>query len=140
MTPTKEQALAFAIMLKAGLPKSDAIRFFVDSDDPRDLMEAINGFMRSRNLAEAQKELLKKSWQEMNIDEQVKTALDYAHSGMAYFLFSTNYSEMGQSDQAKFNAARTALEARQAGTLGKSDPLTRFLEEFTQKQKAKEAK
>lgn len=135
MTPSKDQALSFAIMLKAGLPPSDAVRFFSESDDPQELAALMNAFLRSRALAQAQKELLGKSWQEMSLDEQVATAIDYAHAGMAYFLFSTNYSQMGQSDQAKFNAARTALEARIAGTLGKSDPLSRFLEEFTAKKK-----
>lgn len=133
--PSKEQALQFAIMLQAGLPASDAIRFFVESEDPRELAEVMGRWLRSKALADAQVTLLGKSWQEMTLDEQVKTSLDYSHAGMAYFLFSRNYSEMGQSDQAKYNAARAALEARQAGTLGKSDPLSRFLEEFSTKKR-----
>jgi hypothetical protein len=128
--PNKEQALAFAIMLQAGLPASDAIRFFSDSEDPAELASLVSKWLRSKALAGAQNELLGKPWQGMTIDEQVKTALNYSHAGMAYYLFSRNYSELGQSDQSKYNAARQALEARQAGTLGKSDPLSRFMDEF----------
>jgi hypothetical protein len=126
--PTKDQALAFAIMLQAGLPPSDAIGYFYESIE--EAGEALQRWLRSRNLKEAQKVLLGKSWTEMSLDEQCKAGLDYAYAGMAYFLFSHNYSSMGTGDQAKYNAARQALEARLAGTAGKGDALSRFLDDF----------
>ncbi len=130
MGPSKDQALAFAIMLQAGLPAPQAITYFTDSTDPAELAQLLSSWTRSRNLREAQKVLLGKAWQEMNLDEQCKAALDYSYAGMAYFLFSHNYSEMGSSDQNKYNAARGALEARMAGTAGRGDALSRFLDDF----------
>lgn len=136
MGPDKDSALQFAIMLQAGLPASEAIRYFTDSQDPKELALMLDKWLHSKSVAAAQVVLLSKPWQEMTLDEQCKTALDYAYAGMAYFLFSRNYSEMGTTDQAKYNAARQALESKLAGMAGKGDPLSQFLADFVAKQKA----
>lgn len=131
MNPSKEQALQFAIMLKAGLPASQAIRYFTESQDPAELALMLDKWTHSKALADAQVKLLGKPWQDMSLDEQCDAGLDYAYAGLAYFLFSTNYAEMGSGDRAKFDTARQALEARRAGTAGRGDALSRFLDDFT---------
>jgi hypothetical protein len=138
MGPSKEEALQFAIMLQAGLPASDAIRYFTDSQDPKELALLLDKWLHSKAVASAQVTLLGKAWQEMTLDEQCKAGLDYAYAGMAYCLFSRNYSEMGTTDQAKYNAARIALESKIAGMAGKGDPLSQFLADFVAKQKGKD--
>lgn len=130
MAPTDDQALQFAVMLQAGLPSSDAIQYFTDSSDPGELANLLNSWLRSRALKRAQVQLMGKAWQDMTLNERINYALDLHYNSLAYFLYSHNYAEVGQSDKAKADTARGALEAKLAGLAGKGDALTRFMEDF----------
>lgn len=128
--PTKEQALQFAIMLQAGLPASEAVLYFTDSDDPRELNEMLGLWLRSRVVKSAITELQGKSWADMSLDERIKRALDHHYNTLAYFLHSNHYAEVGEKDKAKLDTARNALEAKMAGTAGKGDALSRFFDDI----------
>lgn len=130
MKPTPDQAMQFAIMLGAGLPGSDAILYFTDSSDPQQIAFMLNEWQKSPQVRKATLTLMGKSWQEMTLDEQCKTALNQHYAGLAYFLYSHNYSEVGPADKTKLDTARTALEARAAGTAGKGDALSLFFEDL----------
>lgn len=130
MKPTEDQAIQFAIMLQAGLPASDAILYFTTEDEPSVLADLLQEWTRSAALKRAMLKLLGKPWQDMSLDERCKNALDFAYAGMAYYLFSRNYSEMGPADKAKYDTARLALEARAAGTAGKGDALSMFFDDL----------
>jgi hypothetical protein len=135
--PTEEQALQFCIMLQAGLPAEHAILYFVESDD-RGLIElTLSKWTRSRAVAKAQERLLGKKWQDMSLDEKCNLALDQQYASMAYLCYSTNYVTAGAAEKGKLDTARTALEARKAGTSGKVDPIWQFIEDFKQKEKRK---
>jgi hypothetical protein len=130
MVPSKEQAHQFAIMLRAGLPASEAILYFTDSEDPRELQELLGSWTRSRAVKVAMAELAGKAWTDLTLEEQIKNALDQHYRGLAYFLHSHHYAEVGDKDKAKLDTARTALEQKQAGTAGKGDALTRFFDDI----------
>lgn len=131
MTPSPDQALQFAIMLQAGLPASDAIAYFIDLEDPAERARVLLTWLKSRSVRTAQQELMGKKWQDMNLDERCRYALDLHYSQMAYYLFNHNYVEMTSGDKTKADTARAALESKLAGNAGKGDALTRFLDDFT---------
>jgi hypothetical protein len=129
--PTADQALQFAIMLRAGLPASDAIVYFTDgSEDAAELTYKLQEWQKSSSVKAAMLTLMGKSWQDMTLDEQISTALNQHYAGLAYYLFSHNYSEVASHDKPKIDTARAALEARQAGTAGRGDALSMFMDDF----------
>lgn len=129
--PTDEQALQFCIMLQAGLPVQQAILYFIDGDiDASDLALMIRRWQRSKAVSKAQARLMGKTWQDMTLDERCRYALDQHYSALAYLLFSTHYADVGSTDKAKLDSARSALEAKLAGTAGKGDALSQFMDDF----------
>lgn len=130
MKPTAEQAQQFAIMLNAGLPASDAILYFTDATEPQEIAFTLNEWQKSSQVKKAMLTLMGKPWQDMSLDEQCKHALNVHYAALAYFLYSHNYSEVGPGDKTKLDTARTALEARAAGTAGKGDALSMFFEDL----------
>lgn len=131
MKPSPEQAFAFAIMLQAGLPASDAIRYFSDSTDTAELSRVLAEWRSDREVAKAQLKLMGKAWQDMSLDERIKTGLNQHYSALAYVLFSMHYAEVSSHDKQKLDSARAALEAKVAGTSGKVDALSRFYEDVS---------
>ena len=124
--PTKEQAFQFAVMLNTGLPAEDAILYFTEEQDERILAEMLRDWLLSKFVKQAILTLQGKPWSEMSIDEQIKTSLDFTYRSMAYFLLTHNYGTLGRDDKAKADTARGALEAKLAGTAGKTDALSEF--------------
>lgn len=124
--PSKEQAQQFAIMLSAGLPAEDAIVYFTDSTDPNELEEMLRSWLSSRAVKSAILALAGKPWNEMTIDEKIRSSLDFTYSSMAYFLLTHNYGSLGRDDKAKADSARAVLEAKLAGTSGRGDALSEF--------------
>jgi hypothetical protein len=124
---TSENALQFAVMLQAGLPPSQAILYFAESDDPGELAVQLNKWMRSRAVKQAMLTLMKKPWQDMTLDERCRYALDQHYSQLAYLLHSEHYGEAGPTDKAKLDTARQAIEAKMAGMAGKTDALSQLL-------------
>lgn len=131
MGPNDQQALEFAIMLQAGLPATEAILYFIDADDPNEVRMVLNKWQRSAAVKRASASLMKRPWQLMNLDERISTALDQHYSSLAYILFSRNYVEASQTEKSKLDTARQALEAKVAGTAGKSDALSRFYDDLS---------
>ncbi len=128
--PSEEQAKQFAIMIHAGLPPSEAIQYFTDSEDPRELGELCRKWQRSRLVGKALALLMTKPWTGMTLDERCRYALDQHYSQLAYLLYSQHYAEVAQGDKTKLDTARTALEARLAGTAGKGDALSQFFDDL----------
>jgi hypothetical protein len=129
LTPTREQAFQFALMLHHGLPAEQAILYFVETEDPRELALMVSKWTGSKYVGEAQKQLLGKDWTEMSLDEAIDVALNQHYRSLAFLLFSTNYLSANQGEKAKLDSARTALEAKKAGTAGKVDALSSFYDD-----------
>jgi hypothetical protein len=130
MMPTEDQAFQFAVMLQAGLPASQAILYFVQSEDPGEIAHTLAKWLKSRAVRTAQTKLTGRAWQEMTLDERCRAALDQHYSGMAWLLFSQHYSEASSLDKGKLDSARMALEAKLAGTAGKQDALSQFFSDI----------
>lgn len=128
--PTEDQALQFAIILAAGLPPIEAIRYFAVSEDPGEIMQQLSKWLKSKAVRQAQNKLLGKAWQDMSLDERIRAALDRTYSGMAWLLYSQHYAEADNSMKSKLDAARQALEAKLAGTSGKLDALSQFFDDI----------
>lgn len=128
--PTDEQALMFATMLKTGLPAHEAILYFYGGDDPGEQAMMMTRWLKSAAVRRAQHRLMGKSWQDMELRERIELALDQHYSGMAWMLFSSHYAEASSLDKGKLDAARMALEAKQAGTAGKQTPLDMFFQDI----------
>lgn len=130
MKPTDEQALQFALMLQAGLPASEAILYFVDTQDPAELAMILRNWTKSSVVKKALAKLSKKPWQDMSLNERIDCALEQHYNTMAYLLYSINYIEASQTDKGKLDTARVALEQKRAGTAGKESPLDRFFSDL----------
>lgn len=117
-------------MLQAGLPAEQAIQYFTESQDSAEIAMMLGKWQRSAAVRSAQRELLGKAWQEMTLDEQVEAGLKQQYASLAYLCFSTNYITANQQEKAKLDSARTALEAKVAGTSGKGDALAQFMEDL----------
>lgn len=125
--PTDEQALQFCMMMRAGLPATDAIRYFIETDDPGLLAVALKKWRRAPAVNKAWTKLQGKDWMDMSLEEQLKAGLDMTYRGMAFVLYNTNYAEATSTEKAKLDTARLAIEAKLAGTAGSQDPMSRFL-------------
>jgi hypothetical protein len=133
MLPTEEQALQFAIMLQAGLPPSEAILYFLDqAERPEDVAVILRKWQGSRAVKKAMSKLLSKPWHELSLDERIRAALDQHYSGLAYLLYSASYQDANQGEKSKLDTARASLEAKLAGTAGKSDALSQFFADINE--------
>lgn len=126
--PDYQQAEQFCLMLQAGLPGSEAIRyFFPEIDDPAEFGRILKVWKHSKPVGQAWDRLQGKKWTSMSLDERIRTGLERTRAAMAYYLYSVNYAEANPSEKNKLDTARAALEAYVAGNAGKSTPLEDFL-------------
>lgn len=124
--PSSEQALQFCIMLSAGLPAEQAIGYFIEAD-PAEIAVILGKWIRSGAVQAAQRKLLGKAWQEMDLEEKIEAGLNQQYANLAYLCYSVNYVSAGDRDKAKLDAAIKMLEAKRAGTAGQGDALSVFL-------------
>lgn len=125
--PSPDEATQFCMMLQAGLPAGEAIRYFTAEEDPATLGIILRKWRRCREVARAWKVIQGKSWTDMTLDEKMRAGLDMAYAGLAFVLYNTNYAEASASEKAKLDTARTAIEQKLAGTAGAGDPMSRFI-------------
>lgn len=132
LTPTKDQARQFALLLDSGMPSGEAIRYFLPPDEavPAETIKALHdGWVKSSALRAAMLEVRGKEWQDLSLDERLQLAINKHYAELAYYLYSRNFTEAAGAELQKMNEARRVLEAKLAGLAGKSDPLTRFWED-----------
>lgn len=128
--PTKDEALQFALMLSAGMPSLDAFKYFAPEGlSDREYADLHRLWQKSKEVSDAILTIQGHSWQDMTAEERIKFAIEKSYVEMAYFIYSNNYTEAGAQVLAKYNQARTSLEAKVAGMAGKMNPLDRFLED-----------
>ena len=130
--PSPEQARHFALMLSAGAPASDAIRYFLplepDQEAPPQAFYA-NQAAKWLGLASVQAAIVAlqgADWSAMSFSDRIETAIEKHYTEMAYFLYSRNYCDLNGPEKAKADTCRTALEAKLAGTAGKLTAIEQF--------------
>jgi hypothetical protein len=131
--PTKDQAEQFALMLSVGLPPNEAILYFIpeeDASDPSLVVAYRDRWLSSPQVRAELNRLQGGSWEAMPLQARIQTALDKHYAEKAYFLYSHNYSELSGAELSKAQEARKVLEAKMAGTSGKVDALSQFLDDL----------
>lgn len=131
MSPSKDEALQLALMVTAGMPTIEAIKYFYPSEpDPERIRFEHDRWMRTDEVKRAIKHVQGgKNWQEMSLEERIKFAVDKHYSELAYFLYTNNYATLTGADRQKADICRAALEAKLAGTAGKMDALTSWFDD-----------
>lgn len=127
LTPTKDQAAQYALMLQAGMPASEAIRYFLAEDlDPAQVSRLLDGWGRSEELQRQILALQGKPWQGMTAMERIEFSINKHYNELAYYLYSTNYAELQGQERQKADKCREVLEAKLAGTSGKLTAVESF--------------
>lgn len=127
MSPSKEQAEQFALMLHAGLPAGDAILYFMpEGSDLGACIDAARRWEKHRLVLAALDALNGGEWVGKSPQERIELSLEKVYNEMAYFLFSHNYGDLQGDKQRKADTCRLALEAKLAGMAGKMDALYQF--------------
>ncbi len=130
--PTKETAMQFALMMDAGMPAVEAIRYFAPPDTLQgDMPDLARRWQSDPLVDQAVLTIQGKEWQEMTPMEKIQFAIDKHYTEMAYFLYSRNYVELVSSDQMKADICRKTLEAKLAGTSGALSGLDQFFSDVT---------
>lgn len=131
MNVTKDQAYQFAVMLSAGVPGGEAIRYFFPDENPTSQKAWLEKWMRSEEVQKAIILLQGKSWEKMSTEEKIQFAIDKHYVEAAYFLYSHNYAELVGADKTKADTCRQVLETKLAGMAGKMDALSQFWADIT---------
>ena len=66
------------------------------------------------------------TWHRMSDEERLDTSLTKHYNEMAYFLWTTNYTEIGGAEKLKADTCRQSIESKVAGMAGRESPLAQF--------------
>jgi hypothetical protein len=125
--PSNKDAWQLALMVQAGMPPIDAIRYFYpDEDNGSVLVRLAAAWGKSNAYQESTRRLQGKIFSEMGLDERINYTLELHYSQLAYFLYSNNYSTMNPAECKKADTCRQALETKLAGNAGIANPLVQF--------------
>jgi len=129
------EADQFALMLLAGAPVTDAVRYFLDPLTPEELLaEAAERWPQQAEVLDAlQRYTGGEVWHKMTDQQRLETAVKKHYNEMAYFLWTVNYVECAGNDKLKADTCRQALEIKLAGLAGQDSPLSRFYHEMLAK-------
>lgn len=127
--PSSAQAEQFCLMLNAGMPSLDAIKYFLaEGEWTAGAVQAVHDkWVNSGAVKKAWAVILGKSWQDLDLDARIQFAIDKHYAELAYFLYSHNFSSVAGADLVKANTARGVLETKLAGLAGRGDALSEFL-------------
>ena len=132
MTLTPDQAQEFARIVLSGVPLQRAARYFLPTDLEHDEVRDEAAHFWAQPEVQSALEALTGGvpWQRLSKEERLSIALDKHYAELAYFLWSTNYSELDGAGKQKADTCRQALEAKLAGTAGKGNAMERFYEDL----------
>lgn len=130
--PSAQAAEQFCLMINAGMPSLDAIRYFLGEGDwtPGAIQAVHDRWLGSRAVSKAWVVIMGGSWQELELDRRIQFALDKHYSELAYYIYSNNFSTVAGADITKLNTARGVLETKLAGMSGKMDAMTQWLDDL----------
>lgn len=125
--PTALQARQYALLLFAGVAPSEAIQLFLDVNDYKELLAGLEVWNKNREVRAARNDLRGGAWERKTTDAMIEAALEQHYRQLAFTLDNMHYFETSPQDRQKLDAARDALEKKQAGTAGAADGLTEFM-------------
>jgi len=126
--PDEIQAKQFALLLFAGVAPSEAIQVFLDLEDYKQLVGALEVWRKNRMVRAALNDLRGGAWERKPTEDMIEQALEQHYRQLAFTLDNMHYFEASPQDRQKMDMARDALEKKVAGTAGTSDGLTEFME------------
>lgn len=119
-----EEALQFALMISSGMPPMEAICYFYPEQPPDTLNLILKSWMGSKEVSRALLDIQGAPWQDLDLAARVAFAVDKAYSEMAYYIYSHNYVLLNGDQKSKYETCLKSLEAKLAGTAGKTNPLS----------------
>jgi len=117
-----------ALMLLAGAPAVQAVRYFLDETATEDEVVSAAETWPSDPavLTAVRKYSGGESWHKMTTPQRLDLALTKHYNEMAYFLWTISYVECAAADRLKADTCRQALEVKLAGLSGQESPLAKF--------------
>ena len=132
---TTREAGAFAAMVLTGAPIAEAVRYFWDEEQTEAvLIECEETWpMQAAVLKALEQQSGGEPWHELGDETRLDLALKKHYNEMAYFLWTTNYTECDGASKLKSDTCRQAIEAKVAGMAGKESPLASFYHDLLQR-------
>lgn len=129
------EAEQFALILLSGAPLSDALSYFLPVGSPPEFMEsAAADWPNQTEVVDALKKFSGgEDWHRLSDEQRLEIAIKKHYNEMAYFLWTTNYSESTGNEKLKADTCRTAIETKLAGLAGQDSPLSRFYHDMLAK-------
>lgn len=131
--PSALQADALGKLLFAGIPASEAIPFVAPLVDSASWPELIRRWPRCKPVMDVRVSLQGGPWTQLPDSQRLKLAKDFAHRCQAWALISQHPAELDAQGYSKWEKALISVEKADAGTSGKADAVTAFLEQFQRK-------
>jgi hypothetical protein len=127
-TLTKQEAEQFALIVLSGAPVPEAVRYFWSGDlTDEELLTYEQAWpMQPEVLAVMERMTGGTAWHQMSDEQRLDTSLTKHYNEMAYFLWTTNYTEIGGAEKLKADTCRQSIEAKVAGMAGRESPLAQF--------------
>lgn len=130
-----EEAWQFAVILSSGCPHLQALSYFYPDCKLGELKVELDRWLKSAKVRKSIIKLQGKEWEAMSLQERLEYSINKHYSELAFFLYNANYNDLIGPDRAKADVCRTVIEAKLAGMAGKQDAMTRFFDDFLNKQK-----
>jgi len=132
---TTMEAMQFAQIVLSGAPVAEAVRYFWPDDiDDEDALTCESVWPLQPEVLAALETLSGGApWHQLKDDARLDVSLRKHYNEMAYFLWTTNYTECLGADKLKADTCRQAIEAKVAGMAGRESPLASFYHDLLQR-------
>ena len=135
---TKSEAAEFATMVLSGAPVAEIVRYFWDIEVPDEVLLGCEDQwpVQQEVVAAVRLQMGGDSWHRLTDAQRLDVSLRKHYNEMAYFLWTTNYAEIGGSDKLKADTCRQSIEAKVAGMAGRESPLAQFYQDVLSRYEA----
>jgi hypothetical protein len=139
---TRAEAEQFAQIVLSGAPVPEAVRYFweVELSEEESLAYETAWPLQTEVLSALERLTGGAPWHQLKDEVRLDAALRKHYNELAYFLWTTNYTECVGADKLKADTCRSAIEAKVAGMAGRESPLASFyhdlLSRYEQQSKA----
>ena len=132
---TKREATDLAAMILSGAPITEAVRYFWDEEMPEETLIACEELwpVQPEVLQALEQQTGGVPWHQLTDDQRLDISIRKHYNEMAYFLWTTNYTECDGASKLKSDTCRQAIEAKVAGMAGKESPLASFYHDLLQR-------
>ena len=134
-TLTATEAKELASMILSGAPVGEAVRYFRVAELPEETLIACVELwpVQPEVLQALEQQTGGVPWHQLTDDQRLDISIRKHYNEMAYFLWTTNYTECDGASKLKSDTCRQAIEAKVAGMAGKESPLASFYHDLLQR-------